>query len=91
MIIYDLIMSAILIASTLLDHNLWLYLVISTNKHLLMTHSVFGINLSCCVLKQILHNFRETTFSSTMQRSPTMLYMMRVETNIVHVNKMYKS
>ena len=54
-----------------------------------MTHIVFGINLSCCILKQILNNFCVATSSSTMQRSPTILYMVRVEIHIVHVNKMY--
>ena len=56
-----------------------------------MTHSVFGINFSCCVLKQILHNFCVATFSSMMQSSLTILYMVRVEIHIVHVNIMYKS
>ena len=56
-----------------------------------MTHSVLGINLSCCVLKQILHNFCVATFSSMMQSSLTILYMVRVEIHIVHVNIMYKS
>ena len=56
-----------------------------------MTHSVFGINLSCCVLKQIIHNFCVATFSSMMQSSLIILYMVRVEIHIAHVNKMYKS
>ena len=66
--------------------------LISTNKHLSMTHIVFGINFSCCVLKQILHNFCVATFSSMMQRSLiTILYKVRVEIHIVYVNIMYKS
>ena len=56
-----------------------------------MTHIVFSINFSCCVLKQILHNFCVATFSSMMQSSLTILYMVRVEIHIVHVNIMYKS
>ena len=56
-----------------------------------MTHVVFSINLSCCVLKQILHNFCVATFSSIMQNSLITLYMVRVEIHIVHVNIMYKS
>ena len=66
-------------------------ILISTNKHLSVTHVVFGINLSYCVLKQILHNFCVATFSSTMQSSLTILYMVRVEIHIVHVNNMYES
>ena len=53
-----------------------------------MTHIVFGINLSCCVLKQILHNFCVATSSSIMQSSTTTLYMVRVEIHIVHINIM---
>ena len=64
---------------------------INTNKHLSMTHIVFGINLSCCVPKQALHNFFVATFNSTMQSSLTILYMVRVAIHNVHVNIMYKS
>ena len=53
-----------------------------------MTHIVFGINLSCCVLKQILHNYIVATFSSMMQSSLINLYMVRVEIHILHVNAM---
>ena len=56
-----------------------------------MTHSVFGSNLSCCVLKQIFHNFCAAINSSMMQSSLTILYMVKVEIHIVHVNKIYKS
>ena len=63
-------------------------ILISTNKHLSVTHIIFGINLSCCVLKQILHNYIVATFSSMMQSSLINLYMVRVEIHILHVNAM---
>ena len=49
-----------------------------------MTHITCGIDLSCCLLNQVLHNGCVTTLSSSHQSSLSQLHMRRVDQYNTH-------
>ena len=51
---------------------------------LVITYITCGINLSCCLLNQVLHNGCVITHSSSNQRSPSTLHMRRVDQYNTH-------
>ena len=51
---------------------------------LIITYSICGIDLSCCLLNQVLHNGYAIPKCSSHQSSPSTLYMKRVDQYNTH-------